>query len=110
MSRPKGSLNKRPKYINVVCPHCKLEQQLSERCRSCKGSFIAPLREVIRKQILYAYKICGFDATLAAKMLGISRTTMYRYLEEYERNRDHVDHGVTHQFHRKNSKDIGKTI
>ncbi len=45
---------------------------------------IVPLVEVERREILRALKFTGGDRGLAAHLLGIGRTTLYRKLKEYE--------------------------
>ena len=45
---------------------------------------IAPLREVERGAILSAIRETGGDKPLAARLLGIGKTTLYRKLKEYE--------------------------
>jgi len=47
------------------------------------GSGIVPLAEVEKKAILQAIDYTKGDRTLAAAMLGIGRTTLYRKLKEY---------------------------
>lgn len=47
------------------------------------GSGIRPLAEVERTTILHAIEYTKGDRTLAAAMLGIGRTTLYRKLKEY---------------------------
>jgi DNA-binding NtrC family response regulator len=47
------------------------------------GNEIVPLAEVERKAITRAIEITKGDRTLAAAMLGIGRTTLYRKLKEY---------------------------
>jgi transcriptional regulator with PAS, ATPase and Fis domain len=44
---------------------------------------VTPLAEVERRTILHAIKITKGDRTLAADLLGIGRTTLYRKLKEY---------------------------
>jgi DNA-binding NtrC family response regulator len=45
------------------------------------GSPIVTLAEVKRRAIFEALDKCDGDATLAAKHLGIAKTTVYRFLE-----------------------------
>ena len=45
---------------------------------------ILPLAEVERRAILHAIRYTKGDRTVAAAMLGIGRTTLYRKLKEYE--------------------------
>jgi DNA-binding NtrC family response regulator len=47
------------------------------------GSGIAPLAEVEKQAILRAIEYTKGDRTVAAAMLGIGRTTLYRKLKEY---------------------------
>ncbi len=47
------------------------------------GRSIVPLAEVERRTILQAIECTKGDRTLAAAMLGIGRTTLYRKLKEY---------------------------
>lgn len=47
------------------------------------GSGVAPLAEVERQAILHAIEYTKGDRTVAAAMLGIGRTTLYRKLKEY---------------------------
>ncbi len=47
------------------------------------GSTVIPLAEVERKAILHALEYTKGDRTVAAAMLGIGRTTLYRKLKEY---------------------------
>jgi DNA-binding NtrC family response regulator len=47
------------------------------------GRSIVPLAEVERRTILEAIECTKGDRTLAAAMLGIGRTTLYRKLKEY---------------------------
>jgi DNA-binding NtrC family response regulator len=42
-----------------------------------------PLEDVKRAEIVAAYKANGFDASKTAKALGISRATLYRWLERF---------------------------
>jgi transcriptional regulator with PAS, ATPase and Fis domain len=44
---------------------------------------VTPLAEIERSAILHAIKITKGDRTLAADLLGIGRTTLYRKLKEY---------------------------
>lgn len=45
---------------------------------------VVPLRELERRAILRAMKEVGGDKLLAARLLGIGKTTLYRKLKEYE--------------------------
>ncbi len=45
---------------------------------------IVPLREVERRALLRAVRETGGDKPLAARLLGIGKTTLYRKLKEYE--------------------------
>jgi two-component system response regulator HydG len=45
---------------------------------------IVPLRELEKRAILGAIKELGGDKLLAARLLGIGKTTLYRKLKEYE--------------------------
>jgi DNA-binding NtrC family response regulator len=45
---------------------------------------IVPLRELERRAILGALRELGGDKLLAARLLGIGKTTLYRKLKEYE--------------------------
>jgi transcriptional regulator with PAS, ATPase and Fis domain len=47
------------------------------------GTSIVPLAEVEKKAILHALEYTKGDRTVAAAMLGIGRTTLYRKLKEY---------------------------
>lgn len=47
---------------------------------------ILPLRETIRRQVLDAFEAAGRDAGEAAKLLGISKATMYAKLKRYRKN------------------------
>jgi DNA-binding NtrC family response regulator len=47
------------------------------------GSNIVPLAEIEKKAILHAIEYTKGDRTVAAAMLGIGRTTLYRKLKEY---------------------------
>jgi DNA-binding NtrC family response regulator len=47
------------------------------------GSGVAPLADVERHAILHAIEYTKGDRTVAAAMLGIGRTTLYRKLKEY---------------------------
>jgi DNA-binding NtrC family response regulator len=47
------------------------------------GNGIVPLAEVERRAILQAIEVTKGDRTVAAAMLGIGRTTLYRKLKEY---------------------------
>lgn len=56
----------------------------AEVIKSARTSFgIRTLDEVIREQVKRAWIATAHDAVLAAQCLGISRTTMYRYLKRY---------------------------
>jgi DNA-binding NtrC family response regulator len=44
---------------------------------------ILPLSEVEKRAIVEAIRITKGDRTVAAAMLGIGRTTLYRKLKEY---------------------------
>ena len=44
---------------------------------------VLPLAEVEKRAILHAVEIAKGDRTLAAAMLDIGRTTLYRKLKEY---------------------------
>lgn len=46
---------------------------------------ILPLRETIRRQVLDAFEAAGRDAGEAAKLLGISKATMYAKLKRYRK-------------------------
>jgi len=48
------------------------------------GEGIVPLRELEKRAILGAIRELGGDKLLAARMLGIGKTTLYRKLKEYE--------------------------
>jgi two-component system response regulator HydG len=48
------------------------------------GEGIIPLRELEKRAILRAIEEFGGDKLLAARMLGIGKTTLYRKLKEYE--------------------------
>jgi two-component system response regulator HydG len=45
---------------------------------------IMPLRELEKRAILQAIKELGGDKLMAARLLGIGKTTLYRKLKEYE--------------------------
>jgi DNA-binding NtrC family response regulator len=47
------------------------------------GSGVVPLAEIEKKAILHAIEYTKGDRTVAAAMLGIGRTTLYRKLKEY---------------------------
>ncbi|HZR77707.1 MAG TPA: helix-turn-helix domain-containing protein, partial [Chthoniobacterales bacterium] len=47
------------------------------------GSGVVPLAEVEKRAILHAMEYTKGDRTVAAAMLGIGRTTLYRKLKEY---------------------------
>jgi transcriptional regulator of acetoin/glycerol metabolism len=44
---------------------------------------VIPLAEVEKRAILHALQVTRGDRTLAAELLGIGRTTLYRKLKEY---------------------------
>jgi transcriptional regulator of acetoin/glycerol metabolism len=44
---------------------------------------VTPLAEVEKRAILHALQVTRGDRTLAAELLGIGRTTLYRKLKEY---------------------------
>ncbi|MBV9405231.1 MAG: sigma-54-dependent Fis family transcriptional regulator, partial [Acidobacteriaceae bacterium] len=48
-----------------------------------EGTTVLPLAEVERRAILRAIEITRGDRTIAAALLGIGRTTLYRKLKEY---------------------------
>jgi transcriptional regulator with PAS, ATPase and Fis domain len=47
------------------------------------GGGVIPLADVERRAILHAMEVTKGDRTLAAELLGIGRTTLYRKLKEY---------------------------
>jgi DNA-binding NtrC family response regulator len=47
-------------------------------------SELVPVQEVERRYILHVLKTVGGNKTLAAKMLGLDRKTLYRKLEQYK--------------------------
>jgi DNA-binding NtrC family response regulator len=47
------------------------------------GSGVVPLAEIEKNAILHAIEYTKGDRTVAAAMLGIGRTTLYRKLKEY---------------------------
>jgi DNA-binding NtrC family response regulator len=49
---------------------------------------VAPLCDVKRQAIEHAMKVTGGDRRKAAQLLGIGRTTLYRKLKAYERDRN----------------------
>ena len=55
----------------------------AEFLTSFDGQGVLPLAEVERRAILTAMEYTKGDRTLAAAMLGIGRTTLYRKLKEY---------------------------
>jgi transcriptional regulator of acetoin/glycerol metabolism len=50
-------------------------------------SRVVPLKELERKAIIDALSHLGYNATQAAKSLGISKATLYRKLREYDVSR-----------------------
>jgi transcriptional regulator of acetoin/glycerol metabolism len=44
---------------------------------------VIPLAELEKRAILHALEVTKGDRTLAADLLGIGRTTLYRKLKEY---------------------------
>ena len=49
-------------------------------------SELLPLEEVERRYIRRVLEACGGNKKLAAKVLGLDRSTLYRKLERYERD------------------------
>ena len=45
---------------------------------------LVPLEELERRAILRALRESGGDKLLAARLLGIGKTTLYRKLKQYE--------------------------
>jgi len=45
---------------------------------------IRPLDDVIREAVTHAWSATAKDAVLAAKLLGVARSTFYTYLKRYE--------------------------
>lgn len=74
---------KKPEYIDHQA--LKTRREVIERGRQSFG--IRPLDDVIREAITHAWKATAHDAVLAAKMLGIARTTFYRYLKRFDLDR-----------------------
>jgi two-component system response regulator HydG len=48
-----------------------------------RPAVVVPLAELERKAILNAIRDLGGDKLLAARLLGIGKTTLYRKLKEY---------------------------
>jgi transcriptional regulator of acetoin/glycerol metabolism len=46
-------------------------------------AFIVPLEEVKRRAMRDALDKCDGHVGLAAKMLGVGKTTIYRFMEDY---------------------------
>jgi two-component system response regulator HydG len=67
---------------------------LPEKIRDYKSSWfllesdtpseLVPVQEVERRYILHVLKTVGGNKTLAAKVLGLDRKTLYRKLEHYK--------------------------
>jgi DNA-binding NtrC family response regulator len=77
-------LNRAQRPLNGLCAH-----DLRHELNRAPGALldgresIKPLAEVERSAILQAIEYTKGDRTLAAAMLGIGRTTLYRKLKEY---------------------------
>jgi transcriptional regulator of acetoin/glycerol metabolism len=61
----------------VIAPGAHISPQLSG------GEIIMPLAELEKRAILSALEHTKGDRTVAAALLGIGRTTLYRKLKEY---------------------------
>ena len=64
-----------------------IEQSQHSMASTKNGSRIVPLKELERRAIIDALSHLGFNATQAAKSLGISKATLYRKIKEYEISR-----------------------
>jgi DNA-binding NtrC family response regulator len=64
-----------------------IEQAQPLMAPSRNGNQIVPLKELERRAIIDALSQLGFNATQAAKSLGISKATLYRKIKEYEISR-----------------------
>ncbi|TMR64834.1 helix-turn-helix domain-containing protein, partial [Streptococcus pseudopneumoniae] len=64
-----------------------IEQSQPLMASSRNGTRIVPLKELERRAIIDALSQLGFNATQAAKNLGISKATLYRKIKEYEISR-----------------------
>ena len=64
-----------------------IEQSQLSMASSRNGTHIVPLKELERRAIIDALSQLGFNATQAAKSLGISKATLYRKIKEYEISR-----------------------
>jgi transcriptional regulator of acetoin/glycerol metabolism len=46
-------------------------------------AIICPLDDIIRRSVLQAMDACSGDVQMTARMLGVGKTTMYRWLREW---------------------------
>ena len=81
----------------IICPACELKQAPAQRCRRCEAKFSYPsliaasvdnaelpkIADAERRLILAMMERCDDNAALAARLLGIGNTTLYRKLREY---------------------------
>jgi two-component system response regulator AtoC len=68
-------------------------EDLPERIRNCRGwqlltrratmEELVPIAEIERRYILHVLEVVGGSRTLAARVLGVDRKTLYRRLEQY---------------------------
>ena len=66
-----------------------------QRSHSCScgddPAELVPLEEVERRYILRVLEAVGGNKTLAARILGLDRKTLYRKLERYDAAKGHQD-------------------
>ncbi|MBV8846900.1 MAG: sigma-54-dependent Fis family transcriptional regulator [Bryobacterales bacterium] len=62
----------------------RVPQPPASKPEAVSSSAIIPLAEVEKRAILHALEVTGGDRALAAALLGIGRTTLYRKLKEYQ--------------------------
>jgi transcriptional regulator with PAS, ATPase and Fis domain len=78
-----------PSAVMNACTERKLERETSvspppvTAGMLSSGQTVLPLAEVEKRAVLSAMEYTKGDRTLAASMLGIGRTTLYRKLKEY---------------------------
>jgi transcriptional regulator of acetoin/glycerol metabolism len=65
-------------------PHPAMSANSPEPASGPADSPILPLIEVERKAIIHALEYTKGDRAVAANLLGIGRTTLYRKLKEYQ--------------------------